>query len=85
MTFTIAYNEHRGTYEVHRAGCAHLNLPKLQPMFDRDGDVFDVARWYEQGNEGIFTLLAPCAATGKARKDWNDNHDARVRAYLEVT
>ena len=69
--WTIAYNNNKGTYEIHAAGCRHLTTSGTDrwghPKLDIMGGTYPQATGaeakadFEAGNEDCFANLAPCA------------------------
>ena len=66
---TIARNErNHGIYEVHKAGCAHLNLRHMDVMYDGTVTGADVAAYaaaQADDNEGCLYQVGPCLQRGK--------------------
>jgi hypothetical protein len=67
ITYAIACNEWTTFYEVHMAGCAHLNRTDKYPFYRTvEADSAQVAAaWFEAANEGCLTKTAPCAKDGR--------------------
>jgi hypothetical protein len=62
-TYAIACNEHTTFYEIHKAGCAHLNRKDKYP-FSKNVEAESAqaaAADFEAANEGCLTKTSPCA------------------------
>lgn len=74
MKFAVARNERTSLYEVHKAGCAHLNLPHMDVMVGSveasDGVTLAENSAYE--NEGCGYTTGPCVQRGKRETFWSD-------------
>lgn len=59
--FALAYNESTDTYELHAAGCAHLNLNKFQGVWEYEAANVTVAKTYfEFGDGPKIHKISPC-------------------------
>lgn len=67
MNVTVARNEkNHGIYEVHKAGCAHLNLRHMDVVFTHEAaEPVAFARRYAEGQDGILATTGPCVQRGK--------------------
>ena len=63
MTYTVAFNQNKSTYEVHAEGCRHITVnAALEPMGTSEADTgAEVAAQFAQRNEGCSAKLGPCA------------------------
>lgn len=61
-TYTVAYNERAGSYEVHKPGCSHLGRGHLDHMMNIEATTAtEAADRYEALNEECFATPSPCA------------------------
>lgn len=61
--YQIAFNHKNYDYEVHAAGCKHLNAKHLETM-GKETEAHsgaEVKEAFEAGNDGCYATLGPCA------------------------
>jgi hypothetical protein len=81
IIWTVARNDKTSFYEVHKAGCAHLNARHMEPSGQYAGQPGAVADAFQAGNDGCLTRLGPCAR--KAAPQWRGTcaYDTGEGAY----
>lgn len=60
---TVARNDKTSLYEVHVTGCFHLQAPHMEPMYSSTDFAHpaELVADFENGNEGCYAKLGPCA------------------------
>jgi len=65
---TTARNAKTTIYEVHKAGCTHLNFGHMEVMGYVDHEVEDAIAFtkdYAESQDGILATVGPCIKRGK--------------------